>query len=134
MNETNKKMSDYMEAQTALYISLTMSDLRTYPQLYAMHPGVQLCQTFSSKAGVFLEEVMSDLYSEVDVSEKLIRDLMDLNVAPIPSIEALYRVEKKSHQKAFVLGALARSLKKIMSNNYDDITVELIAPAMTNTY
>lgn len=131
-HEANKKTFQYLQAQTSLYIHLTMSNLRTYPQLYALHPGIQLCQVFSDKLGIYQNEVHQSM-RQGGIESLDIKQLLELNIAPIPTLTALYREEKKSHQRVQALGVFSRSLFKLLSDMPDESTFRALASS-TNVF
>jgi len=110
-----------------------MSDIGTFPDILREHPAMKLCVKFTEALAPFQQDVLS-IMAEHGIEGLDIRALLDLNIQPLPSLQALYRENKQSIQRVAQLGTIARSFKDLVELNHERITVESVAPSYTNVF
>jgi len=133
MNEANKKVFEHLQSALNLQMHITMSEFRTYPEIFTCHPGIRLVSQFSNKLAEFQNQVLSDI--ETSGIDKLsIEDLMDLNISPIPSLNALYRMDKGAVRRVHTLSLIAKTFRSLATLDWERIDVRQILPSGTNMF
>jgi hypothetical protein len=116
----NKKTFEYLQSVTAVQMHLMASQLfRTMPNLFDVHPALRLAQNFNTKFGVFqnvvLDSIRNQKFGQIELDELLLTQ-----TDPLPTLEALYREQKRSVRKVVALGQLSKTFKHLMRSEYQN--------------
>lgn len=115
--EANRRSFEYFQAAEDLKAFLRTSDLKMVPSLVEEHPAIQLCNTFKGNLEEFQFKLVIAL-RKGGYGPELMPQLLAMNVAPVPTLQALYREEKRSIRRVHTLGRIGSQFKLWLDNEH----------------